>query len=458
MGQDHKKMLRHPALDRIADATRATAWEGKLWLVGGCVRDSLLGLPASQDFDLVLESSAADLASALFHGGLSKTPPVIYARFGTAMLVIEDTKIEFVTARRESYSQESRKPEVEPATLREDAQRRDFTVNALLQNLHSGEIFDPLETGLVDLESKLLRTPLDPASTFFDDPLRMLRAVRFRHRLGFSFAPGLAEAIQASASRLAVISAERIQEELVKMLGHPTAPEALREIQALGLAAQFAPEWDAMVGVEQGRFHHLEVWEHTLLVLKHAGHQDLILSLAAIFHDVGKPATRMVDDAGNTRFFGHETLGATMTAEILRRLRFSEDTTARVAHLVKNHMRLGSSPTFSPSAARRVIRDMGEDLERLLSLVEADTASLRPGVKTLDLDAIRNQIGRVAAQTPRDQLESPLTGLEIIEFLNISPGPKVGEVKAWLTEQVLEGTLSPGDKEHARHLLSRFSG
>lgn len=451
-------MVSHRALDRIAEATRGTAWEGGLWLVGGCVRDSLLGLPASQDFDLVLESSSADLAAFLYDAGLSSTPPVTYARFGTAMLTVEGTKIELVTARRESYTEESRKPDVEPATLLEDAQRRDFTVNALLQNLHTGQVSDPLGTGLEDLQSTVLRTPLDPAATFFDDPLRMLRAVRFRHRLDFAFAPGLAEAIQESAPRLAVISAERIQEELVKMLVHPSAPGALREVQALGLAAQFAPEWDTMVGVEQGRFHHLDVWEHTLLVLQNAGHEDLILSLSAIFHDVGKPPTRMVDEAGNTRFFGHETLGAEMTTDFLRRLRFSEDLIARVAHLVKNHMRLGSSPTFTPSAARRVIRDMGEDLERLLQLVEADTASLRPGVKALDLAAIRAQIAQVAAQTPREQLESPLTGKEIIEILEISPGPKIGEVKAWLTEQVLEGTLAPGDKEHARRLLSRFSG
>src|SRR5579862_5904020 len=169
----------HPALTAIAQATKGTSFEGNLWLVGGAVRDELLGRGNHNDFDIVTRSSSAELARLLFDKGISKIAPVTYERFGTAMVDVHGTKIEIVTARKESYEPESRKPTVEPATLEEDAKRRDFTVNALLRNLHSGELYDPLGTGLADLNAGVLRTPLDPIETFFDDPLRMLRAVRF---------------------------------------------------------------------------------------------------------------------------------------------------------------------------------------------------------------------------------------------------------------------------------------
>src|SRR5437588_2029642 len=310
-------LIVNPALQAIRDATTGTPYEGKLWLVGGAVRDKILKRPEPNDFDIVLEQDALPLAHFLWEKDVSEIFPVTYARFGTAMVRVQATTIELITARKESYEEESRKPDVEPATLEQDASRRDFTVNTLLENLHTEEKRDPLGCGLEDIKAKVLRTPLEPHATFFDDPLRMLRAIRFKQQLGFDLAPGLAEAISSEAYRLSIISEERIRDEWIKMLIMPGASHSMRELMDTGLLEQFAPEFLDMVGVEQGTFHHLDVWDHSLLVLDNAGPGNLSLSLAALLHDVAKPITRFIDDEGNTRFFGHEALGAEITWRML---------------------------------------------------------------------------------------------------------------------------------------------
>jgi poly(A) polymerase len=442
-------------LETLRAATQGTEYENQLWLVGGAVRDKLLGRKSPTDYDIVLERDAIDLAHFLWNQEVSDIFPVIYARFGTAMIRIHEVPIELITARRESYEEESRKPDVEPATLEEDARRRDFTVNALLENLHTGETRDPLGNGLQDLEARILRTPLDPAATFFDDPLRMLRAVRFKQQLGFEFAPGLEDAIQEEADRLAIISEERIRDEWSKMLTLPKAGEAMADLMRLGLLEQFAPEFQDMVGVEQGNYHHLDVWEHSLLVLDNAGPGNLVLALGALLHDVGKPGTRFVDIENNTRFFGHEGFGAQIALRMLHRLKFSSEQIENVVLLVRNHMRLSSMPEFTASAARRLIRDLDGEVEDLFSLVDADTRALRPGLQTLDLDPIRKRVEEVRAATPRETLESPLSGEEIMEFMGLAPGPEVGKLKASLVEKVLEGDLQPGDKDAAFRELEK---
>lgn len=443
-------------LEAIRQVTQGTSWEGGLWLVGGWVRDELLGRPASPDVDLVLEGDAGEVARHLENAGLTEGQPVLYRRFGTAMVRIGGTTVEFVQARRESYAPDSRKPEVEPAHLIDDARRRDFTANALMRNLHTGELIDLLGMGLSDLRARILRTPQDPAATFSDDPLRMLRAVRFRHQLGFSFAPGLTEAIREQASRLDVISAERIQIEFVKMLHLPTADEALAELVDLGLMERFAPEIVAMRSVEQGRYHHLDVLGHTLVVVRMTPKEDLVLVLAALLHDIGKPATRTVDSEGATRFFGHETVGAEIAGEVLRRLRFGNEVIEAVTLLVRNHMRLGSAPTFTDTAARRLLRDLGDHWPRLIALVDADTKGLKAGVKTIDVAAIAAQVERVSHATPPNRIESPLSGREIMDQFGLVPGPAIGQAKAWLQERVIEGELAPDDREQARLLLRGY--
>lgn len=448
----------HPALAAIQTATLGTPFENELWLVGGAVRDELLGFPQNTDFDLVTRRDSGDLARMLHEKGISEIGPVTYERFGTAMVRVHGIDIEIVTARRESYEEDSRKPTVEPASYEEDARRRDFTVNTLMRSIHTGELWDPLGKGLDDLEGKVLRTPLDPAATFHDDPLRMLRAVRFRWKLNFQPAAGLYEAIKVAKERLRIISMERIRDELLKMLALPAASHCLRDLLDLGLLEIFAPEFLPMVGCEQGKYHHLDVWNHSLLVLQNAGTEDPILALAALLHDIGKPPTRTIDSDGNIRFFGHEAVGASITRELLRRLKFPQKEVDEVALLVKNHMRLGSSPEFTPSAARRLIRDLDGELERLLRLVEADANGLKAGVKVMNLDPIRQRIAEVGQATPRNTLESPLSGAEIMAIVGLEPGPEVGRLKSLLTELVLEGELAPDDKAGAKAKLLVFTG
>lgn len=443
----------HPALELIRKATLGTPFEGDLYVVGGAVRDELLGRSHEADFDLVTRGSSSDLALLLYDRGLSSIYPVTYPRFGTAMVRVGNIPIELVTARKESYSEVSRKPMVEPATYAEDAARRDFTVNALYWSLHEHVLMDPNGLGESDLQAGVLRTPVDPDATHFDDPLRMLRAVRFRWKLGFTPVDGLYDSIQRNSSRLQIVSAERIRDEIDKILSLPTADLAFAELLQLGLLEQFVPEFPAMVGVDQGRYHHLDVWDHTLLVLKNVGHDDLALSWAALLHDVSKPETRSIDLAGNIRFFTHEVKGALKAGQILRRLRYSEDFVAQVQQLVKNHMRLGTAEKWSDSASRRLMRDLGENLERLLRLVEADANALRPGVRVLDIGAIRTFLSRVAHQTPVTKLESPLSGQDIMVLLSLAPGRKVGEVKQWLLDQVLEGNLDPDDLEKSKAMV-----
>ena len=273
----------HPAIELIRQATIGTAFEGDLFMVGGSVRDELLGLPHGNDFDLVTRGSSSELAQLLYKAGISSISPVTYERFGTAMVRVEGVDIELVTARKESYDSDSRKPIVQAATYLEDTLRRDFTVNTLMRSVQTGELVDPLGIGVDDLRNRVLRTPCDPDATFIDDPLRMLRAIRFRWKLGFEPAIGLYESIRRNVDRLAIVSWERIRDEIVKILDHPNGPDAFAEMMDLGLFKVVAPEFVAMVDCEQGRYHHLDVWNHTLLVMRNAGNQDRTLTLAALF-------------------------------------------------------------------------------------------------------------------------------------------------------------------------------
>ncbi len=447
------------AVNRIAEAVRHSPFSGKVFAVGGSVRDSLLfpdgveGATVGEDIDLVVEGDSAALVDFLVESGITEGPAAVYANFGTAQIRVEGQKVEFVTARTESYRGESRKPTVEPASLLQDALRRDFTVNALLRNIETGEVIDPLGTGLADLDSRVLRTPLDPGLTFSEDPLRMLRAIRFVHKLGFTAAPEVVAAIGANAGRLEIISAERVQEEFAKTMLGPNPEKALRDYEKTGLLAQIFPEFLPSIGCDHGPFHHLDVWDHTLAVVEKVTRPSLALRLAALFHDVAKPETKTLEPSGRPRFFGHETRGAEVATESLNRLRFSKDLVEKVAHLVRHHMRLGSAQPFSSSAARRLIRDMGDQLEEFLELVDADSRSHHPEAPRLNLQAVRDKLAEVQQTVTVNEITSPLTGREIMNLLNIQGGPQVGTWKQELEEAVLEGILAPGDKEGATAFL-----
>jgi poly(A) polymerase len=446
----------HPALEIVRSCIVGTPFEGDVFLVGGAVRDEILGLPGSDDLDLVTTGPSATLVQLLWDRGVCDFYPVVYERFGTAMISICGQKIEVVRTRKESYASRSRKPSVEPGTLRDDAERRDFTVNTLMRSLSDWSLVDPLGAGVSDLQAGVLRTPLEPRKTFHDDPLRMLRAVRFRHRFGFSYADGLAEAIRKSAPRLEIISAERIRDELFKMMLHPAAEAALEDLRELGLLQMFLPEFISLKGCEQGKWHHLDAWDHTRAVVgnvhalaaRRSEPVDLVTVLASLFHDVAKPQTRTEPEPGEVHFYGHDHEGAKVARLALKRLKVPNDMSEEVAFLVENHMRLSSANQFGKAAIRRLIRDMGNQLERFLDLCEAD----RLGHKDpTPLSEFRQRVAQALIETPVESLESPLSGEEIMQLLQLEPGKAVGEWKTRLVEAVLEGNVT--NVESARSWL-----
>lgn len=443
------------AIDTLREATRHTPWEGKLYLVGGVVRDELLGRPLPPDVDLVTEADAVELAHWLYAQGIADHLPVTYPRFGTAMVHIQGVPFELVTARRESYPADSRKPvQVQPATLREDAFRRDFTVNTLMRNLHTGELLDFTGMGLEDLQRGLLRTPVNPLVTFEEDPLRAMRAVRFAAQLGFTIEPHTYDAICRTVHRLQIVSMERIRDEFTKLLQAPYATHGLQLLLETGLLEQFAPELAAMRGVEQNQYHLYDVWEHTLKVLENLPPDaSLVLRLAALLHDVGKPPTR-TEDEGGVHFYGHQNVGAQIATQLLKRLRYSNEIVEPMANLVRMHMRPGKYDyTWSDAAVRRLIRDAGDLLNDLLTLVRADIAASNLAYPKADIEALEERIRLLMAREKVRELDSPLSGNEIMQILGIPPGKQVGEWKRFLLNEVIEGRLAPTDKEGAKQLL-----
>ncbi len=469
------------AIERLREGLKGTPYEGKVYLVGGYVRDKLLGRPLPNDLDLVLEGDALALAHWLYEQGISEHAPVVYPRFGTARITVVGIPIELVTARAESYRAESRKPvQVEPATLSADALRRDFTINTLLENLHTGEILDPLGKALPDLQARLIRTPREPKATFYEDPLRMLRAVRFAVQLDFEIEAQTREAIGEEARRLAIISKERIRDEFTKILEQPDAGRGLQMLFETGLLKEFAQPLLPMVGCTQNRYHQYDVWTHSLKAVEAlafpaqsdrsdrsdrsdgSGGSDALLApwelrLATLLHDVGKPATRTVDEQGEVHFYGHARVGAEIARQWLREMRYPNTTIERVCKLIKLHMRPGEyNPRWSDSAVRRLMRDAGELLEPLLQLVEADIKAQRADMPHADLRALRARIEAIRAREDMQRWQSPLSGEELMRHLGLKPGPLIGRLKDALTERVLEGTLAPDDKAHALQIAQEL--
>ena len=449
----------NPAIETIREATSGTPYEGKLHLVGGIVRDKVMGRPLAEDVDIVLEGDALELARFLHEKGIAEHRPVTYPRFGTAMVSIKGHTVELVSARRESYLPESRKPDVEAAGLYDDMLRRDFTINTLLENLHTGEVLDLTGQGRADIEAGIIRTPTEPETTFYDDPLRMLRAIRFAVRLGFEIEAKTWEAIVRDAERLNIISKERIRDEFAKIILSERPVRGLRMLKESGLLKQFAPELLGTQGVTQDGGHIYDVWEHTLQALESLTPQaDLTLRLAVLFHDVGKPLTKTSDGKGHSHFYGHEELGAEMTRKVLHRLRLPLSAVSRVARLVSLHMRIGEySGRWSDAAVKRLMRDAGMDMADLITLAEADRMGANPDASTANLLELEQRMESILLKLPIAELRSPLNGREIMELLDIAPGTKVKEVKNFLIEEILEGRLDLKDKDTARKMvLDRF--
>ena len=455
--------MHNDTLDILRDATRGTEYENRLFLVGGYVRDKVMGLPSNaDDIDIVIEGDALALAHFLHKAKASSIYPVVYPRFGTAMIMVGGRDVELVTARVESYAPDSRKPDVvKPGTLAEDAMRRDFTINTLLENLHTGDIEDPLGRGRVDIAAGIIRTPTEPRLTFIDDPLRMLRAVRFASRFGFTIDPSTWAGMIESAERLAIVSRERIREEFCKMLMTSRAPMGMELLRESGLLAQFAPELLTMVGVTQNVFHAYPVWEHTMVAVGQLpADASLQLRLAMLLHDIGKPSTR-TDEDGSVHFYHHQDVGADMARALMVRLKFANDDIDAVVRLVKNHMRIGEyKPAWTDAAVRRLIRDLGDQLDDLFAIHRADVLALSTEHQGMDraID-LRARIDAIQSHQDINALKSPLDGVEIMRILGIGPSKVVREAKDLLTCEVVEGRLAEDDIETATAMiLERFGG
>ncbi|HVB54711.1 MAG TPA: CCA tRNA nucleotidyltransferase [Candidatus Acidoferrales bacterium] len=417
----------------------------RVCIVGGYVRDLLMGRPAETDVDVVVEQGSAEAAAEWLRQRWDRRARVVaFERFGTAQIAFlvpgqDRFTVEFVKARSEAYSPESRKPTVRAGTMEEDAWRRDFTLNALFLD-SGGTVLDPTGRGLEDLRLGLLRTPLPPAETFSEDPLRMLRAARFVAQLEFQLAPGVEEAMTEMAPRLSIVAPERIRDELLKLLVARRPALGLRILQRTRLLAQISAELDAMVGVEQGGYHLGDVFEHTCLALD-AASRERVVRLGVLFHDVGKPPTAAAGPDGPT-FIGHPHQGADLAETVMRRLRFSGAEIDAVRRLVLLHMRpIQYHSEWADSAVRRLWHAAGELLPALMAVARADTeGSAYPGLA--QLDELEERLAAVGEANPQG-LRPPLGGEQLKHAFQLPAGPWIGRAQAVLLEAVMEGQL-PG--------------
>ncbi|MGF1670832.1 MAG: CCA tRNA nucleotidyltransferase [Balneolaceae bacterium] len=433
----------------------------KTYVIGGYVRDYYLKrLNADEitDIDFVTVGSGIKLAESVAKE-LNSTKVAVYKQFGTAQVRYNDIDLEFVGARKESYRRNSRKPIVEDGTLKDDQMRRDLTINALSWSLNSdtfGVLHDPFG-GIQDLKDKVIRTPIDPEKTFDDDPLRMMRAIRFATQLHFSITEDTFLAIKKMAPRMKIISKERIIEELNKIVLSDKPSRGFSMLLEAGLLDYIFPEMVNLLGVDEmeGQRHKDNFW-HTLEVLDNVAEvsDNLWLRWAAIMHDIAKPPTkRFKKDTGWT-FHGHDALGAKWTPKIFRRLGLPLDERMRyVQKLVRLHLRPIAlvSEEVSDSAIRRLIYEAGDEIEDLMTLCRADITSKNEyKVKKFlkNFDKVENKIKEVERKDKIRNWKNPVTGNEIMQALHLKPGPLVGKVKEDIKEAIMEGDI-PNDHDAA---------
>jgi poly(A) polymerase len=446
-------------LDYLGRIIGNSPYSGKVFLAGGAVRDEIMGKPV-KDIDIVVTvpNGGIEFAEWLTKkvGAYKEgSNPVIYPRFGTAKFNLRGVQyngidlsgvdIESVMTRGEKYEKNSRKPEVVYADLKVDAERRDLTVNSLFKDLVTGEIKDLTGKGLIDIKNGIVRTPLDPDITFKDDPLRMLRAIRFAVKYKWKMPLSLVKALKKNAGMLKTISTERIQDELNKILMTDNPDLGLKLLSFTGLNQFIIPELDACRGVTQNKFHKDDVFDHICEVVKNTP-VDLIARLGALFHDIGKSKTKTEDYNSNTgrlevHFYKHEEVGAQMAQEIMTRLKYSNDQISAVSNIVENHMRLkqaGPEGTdISDKALRKFIADVGDNLEPILKVMQADNIS--HAVKA----SMPNQIVQLARRmkdlsTVATKPKLPINGNDLMAALGIPPGPILKRLLAAVEEDWYE--------------------
>jgi poly(A) polymerase len=431
----------------------------QLYLVGGVVRDEIIGRRREAlDFDLDFATDAAPHQVTRVLRGWSDRQYLVGVRFGTVGALKEGRHLEITTFREEVYAEEHRKPAVTFAKdIEADLSRRDFTINAMAVRLPDGAFVDPFG-GVKHLAAKALDTPLEPEVAFSDDPLRMLRAARFVAELGVRPAPRVVRAITQMRERLSIVSAERIQDELSKLLLGADAPAGLVLLVDTGLAELFLPELAALQ-LEQDPVHrHKDVLRHTFAVVESCDRTDLVLRLAALLHDIGKPKTRSITPDG-VQFHHHDVVGARMAEARLKELRYPNAVIDDVRTLVELHLRFhGYGDGWTDSAVRRYVRDAGPLLDRLNQLTRADCTTRNAArAKRLEelQDELEERIARLAEEENLDALRPPLDGGQVMERLGIAPGPLVGEALVYLMELRME--RGPISEDEALSLLDDWA-
>jgi tRNA nucleotidyltransferase (CCA-adding enzyme) len=446
----YQEALQHKIFNFLSEA--ADELDIEAYAIGGFVRDFFLKRGKAQDIDVVAVGSGIELAKKV-SGKLPGKPPVkVFKTYGTAMLKVFDLEVEFVGARKESYAEDSRNPEVEDGTLEDDQNRRDFTINALalqLNKAHFGRLLDPFN-GLEDLKTQLIKTPLDPEVTYSDDPLRMLRAIRFSSQLNFVIEPQSLKAIQENASRIDIVSKERIITELNKILESEKPSIGLKLLHDTDLLKRILPELTNLEGIDEidGQKHKDNFW-HTLEVVDNISKEtnDLWLRWAALLHDVGKAPTKRFHKKIGWTFHGHEFKGSKMVYQIFKRLKMPLNDKMK---FVQKLVLLSSRPIaivdedVTDSAVRRLVHDTGEHLEDLMTLCEADITTKNPKRYTKyhnNFKLVRDRIQEVEERDKVRNFQPPVSGTEIMETFNIEPCQAVGDIKSKIKEAILDGII-----------------
>ena len=436
-----------------------------VYVVGGYVRDQILKKELSKDIDFVVLGSGLEFAK-LFDKEMKEEGSLVeFPEFDTARYVLDDFDIEFAGARSEKYDKKSRKPEVSPASLETDLSRRDFTVNAMARKVLSkglGKVVDPYD-GKSDIKNKLLKTPLDPDITFFDDPLRMMRAVRFASQLDFTIDKNVLESIERNAKRLKIISAERIKEELFKILATNKPSIGLWLLHGTKLLDQFLPEASDLAGVEEVKgYTHKDNLSHTFAVVDNIAEQTdkVLLRFAGLLHDIAKPQTKKFVSGRGWTFDMHEHLGKKMVYDISKRLKLSKDEGKYVGKLVRWHLQpialMDDGITDSP--VRRLVVNLQGELNDLLILCRGDitTGNQNKKVKRLkNYDMLEKRIAEVLEKDKLREFQSPLRGEEIMKLCGLKPDPVVGIIKKEIERAILDGEI-PNEYEEAKKYFEKI--